>query len=365
MSGDTFGRLFTLTTFGESHGPALGGVVSGCPSGIPLNEAMIQLELDRRKPGGPQASAASTARKEPDTVEVLSGVFEGRTTGTAIGFCIRNTNQRSTEYGPIKDLFRPGHGDLTYQAKYGVRDYRGGGRASGRETACRVAGGAVAMAYLETLGVQIASYPVELGGIPAEVPASIAELGNLWSRPFFAPEESIVQAWENRVREVKAQGDTIGGVVEVVVENRPQGLGEPVFDKLDARLAAALMSIGSVKAVEVGAGMEAARMTGTQHNDPIFPGHRRHEASNNAGGVLAGVSDGRPLIARAWVKPIASHHQPQETIDQNGDAASITVGGRHDVSAIPRIVPVCRAMAALTLADFCCLQARQGGALAL
>lgn len=363
MSGDTFGRLFTLTTFGESHGVALGGVVSGCPAGIPLSEAAIQQELDRRRPGAAQAGAASTARSEPDRVELLSGVFEGRTTGTAIGFCIRNTDQRSADYSAIKDVFRPGHGDLSYHAKYGLRDYRGGGRSSGRETACRVAGGAIAQAFLATLGVTVTAYTLELGGIRATTPHSLAALGPVWDRPFFAPDDAIIPAWQARVAEVKARGDTIGGVVEVRAEPMPQGLGEPVFDKLDARMAAALMSIGAVKAVELGAGCEAARMTGSQHNDPILPRPRRQEASNHAGGVLAGISDGRPLVARAWVKPIASHHQPQATITIAGQETSITVGGRHDISAIPRIVPVCQAMAALTLADFCCLQARQSGAL--
>ncbi|GAB7078362.1 chorismate synthase [Megalodesulfovibrio paquesii] len=364
MSGDIFGRLFTLATFGESHGPALGGVVSGCPAGIPLSEEAIQQELDRRRPGGPQAGAAGTARKEPDRVELLSGIFEGRTTGTAIGFLIRNTDQRSADYSNIKDVFRPGHGDLSYAAKYGARDYRGGGRSSGRETACRVAGGAIALAFLETLGIQVAAYTMELGGIRALPPASLAAVGNVWDRPFFAPDEDVVPAWQARVAEVKARGDTIGGVVEVRAEPMPQGLGEPVFDKLDARLAGALMSIGAVKAVELGAGFEAARMTGTQHNDPILPRERRQQATNHAGGVLAGISDGRPLVARAWVKPIASHHKPQATINAAGQETTITVGGRHDIAAIPRIVPVCRAMAALALADFCCLQARNAGGLA-
>lgn len=361
MSGDIFGRLFTLTTFGESHGPALGGVVSGCPAGIALDEDAIQRQLDRRRPGGAQAGAAGTARKEPDRVELLSGVFEGRTTGTAIGFLIRNTDQRSADYSNIKDVFRPGHGDLTYHAKYGQRDYRGGGRSSGRETACRVAGGAIAQAFLASLGVQVSAYALELGGIRALAPESLAALGSVWERPFFAPDDDVVPAWQARVAEVKAQGDTLGGVVEVRAEPMPQGLGEPVFDKLDARVAAALMSIGAVKGVELGAGFEAARMTGSQHNDPIRPLARRQEASNHAGGVLAGISDGRPLVARAWVKPIASHHQPQATIGVDGQETSITVGGRHDISAIPRIVPVCQAMVALALADFCCLQARQPG----
>lgn len=346
MSGNTFGRRFRLTTFGESHGPALGGVVDGCPPNLPLDEAVIQAELDRRKPG---QGLASTARKESDRVQLLSGVFEGRTTGTSIGFVIANQDQRSRDYGDIKDLFRPGHADLSYQAKYGVRDYRGGGRSSGRETACRVAGGAVAQALLDTLGVRVLAYPVELGGVRAE----IGDPEGALHRPYFAPDEHIVEAWNARVLEVKSAGDSIGGVVQIEARGVPAGLGEPVFDKLEATLAHGLMSVGAVKAVEVGAGLEAARLLGSQNNDEITP---EGFLSNNAGGVLGGVSSGQDIVLRAAVKPIPSIALEQRTVKLDGTAATLRVGGRHDVSAIPRIVPVLRAMVQLTLADAWMLQ---------
>jgi chorismate synthase len=350
MSHSTFGRLFRLTTFGESHGPALGGVVDGCPAGVLLDESVIQAELDRRKPGqGP----ASTARKEKDQVRILSGVFEGRTTGTPIGLLIENTDQRSRDYSKIKDVHRPGHADAAYDAKYGVRDYRGGGRASGRETAARVAGGAVALALLAREGISVTACTLELGGIPAK-PLDLAGAAN---RAFGSPDEHVVPLWEERVQEVKAQGDSIGGVVEVRAANVPAGLGEPVFDKLDARLAAALMSIGAVKAVEIGAGAQASRLTGSQNNDAVTP---EGYASNNAGGVLGGVSSGQEVVARIHVKPIPSIAVEQQTVTASGEATTLTVSGRHDVAAIPRINPVAKAMAALTLADFLLLQRRMG-----
>jgi chorismate synthase len=350
MSGNTFGRVFRLTTFGESHGPALGGVVDGCPAGIPLTEAMIQRELDRRKPGG---SPTSTTRKEPDTVRLLSGIFEGRTTGTPVGFLIENTCQRSTDYDALKHLFRPGHGDMTYQAKYGLRDHRGGGRASGRETACRVAGGAVAQELLAASGIRVTACCVELGGIMA---ADVDHDGTV-ERPFFAAADAVIPAWEARVREAVAVGDSLGGVVEVVATGVPAGLGEPVFDKLDARLASAFMGVGAVKGVEIGAGFAAARLTGSVNNDPLVPPGTA-PVTNNAGGILGGISCGWPIVVRAAVKPIPSIARPQSTIDTDGNPAEITVGGRHDRSAIPRIVPVLKAMMLLTLADFLLLQRR-------
>ncbi|WP_461208630.1 chorismate synthase [Desulfocurvus sp. DL9XJH121] len=348
MSGNTFGTLFRLTTFGESHGPGLGGVVDGCPPGLALDEALIQAELDRRKPGqGP----ASTARKESDRVEILSGVFEGRTTGTPIGFLIRNEDQRSRDYSAIKDVYRPGHADWSLQAKFGVRDYRGGGRSSGRETVSRVAGGAVAGALLAAHGVRVAAYTTEIGGVRAEV----RDPWGAQDRPFFAPEDGAAERFEERIREVKAQGDTLGGVVEILATGVPAGLGEPVFDKLDARLAYALMGVGAVKAVEIGAGADAARSTGSANNDPLLPGGF---ASNNAGGILGGVSSGQDVVARAFVKPIPSIAMEQRTVDSKGQAATIRVGGRHDICAIPRINPVLKAMVQLVLADMILLQKR-------
>ncbi|BFR47645.1 chorismate synthase [Nitratidesulfovibrio sp. HK-II] len=353
MSGNTFGRIFRLTTYGESHGPGLGGVVDGCPAGVPLDEAAIQRELDLRRPGSASAGLAGTARKEPDTVRLLSGVFEGVTTGTPIGFHIANEDQRSRDYGDLAKLYRPGHADITYDAKYGLRDHRGGGRASGRETVSRVAGGAVALALLAMHDISVRAYTVEIGGVPADVvdPAGAQE------RMFFSPDPDVVPAWESLVHDVRAEGDTLGGIVQVEATGVPAGLGEPVFDKLDALLAHALMSVGAVKAVEVGAGLEAARLRGSENNDPIVPGGFH---TNHAGGILGGISNGQPIVVRAAVKPIPSIAQEQITIDTNGRPAPLRVGGRHDICAIPRVVPVLKAMVALVLADSLLLQRRMG-----
>jgi chorismate synthase (EC 4.2.3.5) len=351
MSGNTFGTLFRLTTYGESHGPGLGGVVEGCPAGIPLDEGMIQRELDRRKPG--QGGLASTARKEADRVRILSGVFDGVTTGTPIGFHVENTDHRSNDYSAIKDVFRPGHADFTFNAKFGMRDYRGGGRSSGRETVSRVAGGAIALELLRAEGISIFAYTVELGGIPA----LLTDFEGAQARPYFSPDSDIVAAWDERIREVKGEGDTLGGVVEVRATCVPAGLGEPVFDKLDARLAYALMSVGAVKGVEIGSGFAAARSMGSANNDPITP---EGFASNNAGGILGGISSGQDIVVRAYVKPIPSIAREQRTVTTSGEAAAITVGGRHDIAAIPRINPVLKAMAALTLADLLLVDRRLG-----
>ncbi|GAB6887351.1 chorismate synthase [Desulfothermus okinawensis JCM 13304] len=346
MSGNTFGKVFRLTTFGESHGIGLGGVLDGCPPGIELSVEDIQAELNKRRPG---AHLGSTTRKEKDRVEILSGVFEGYTTGTPIGFFIKNEDQRPKDYSQIKDIFRPGHADFTYEAKYGIRDYRGGGRASGRETVSRVVGGAIAQKFLKTKGIEFLSYTKELGGIAAEViaPQTAEEL------PFFAPDPSVIDLWKERVEDVKKQGDSIGGIVEVQVIGVPPGLGEPVFDKLDARLAYAVMSIGAVKAVEIGSGFDAAHLTGSQNNDYIT---KEGFTSNNAGGILGGISSGQPIVLRAAIKPIPSISIPQKTINKRGQEVSLEIKGRHDVSAIPRIVPVIKAMVALTIADMYLLQ---------
>ncbi|MEF2146302.1 MAG: chorismate synthase [Desulfovibrionaceae bacterium] len=350
MGGNSFGEIFRLTTYGESHGPGLGGVVDGCPAGIPLTEEMLQAELDRRKPG---QGVASTARKEADAVRVLSGVFGGVTTGTPIGFHIANEDQRSHDYSKISEVFRPGHADYGFQSKFGVRDYRGGGRSSGRETVSRVAGGAIAQELLRGEGISVHAYAVELGGIRGDS-SSWAEAHK---RPFFAADPEMPEAWEQRVREVKKQGDTLGGIVEVRALGVPPGLGEPVFGKLDARLAGALMSVGAVKGVEIGAGFEAARMLGSQNNDPMT---REGFLSNNAGGMLGGISSGQDVIVRAAVKPIPSIALEQRTVTADGRETSIAIGGRHDISAIPRIVPVLKAMVLLVLADLFLLDRRLG-----
>jgi chorismate synthase len=342
LAGNTFGRLFRVTTWGESHGPALGAVIDGCPPRLSLGAAEIEAELARRRPG---VQAHATSRREPDKVEILSGVFEGQTTGTPISLIIYNRDVRSQDYDQLRDVFRPGHGDFTYQAKYGIRDHRGGGRASARETAARVAAGAVAQKVLDQDGIQVLAYTLELGGVRAER----VEASRIWDNPYACPDPGAVAAMEARVQEVRAQGDSLGGVVQVRVSGCPAGLGEPVFDKLDAALAQAVMSVGAVKGVEIGAGFAAARMLGSENNDPLVPGGF---AANRAGGILAGISNGEEIMISAAVKPIPSIAQEQQTIDREGQPRTLKVKGRHDISAIPRIVPVIAAMVRLTLADF-------------
>ncbi len=346
MSGDCLGRIFRLTTFGESHGPGLGGIIEGCPPGISLSEEDIQRELDARRPG---QGGASTSRREKDRVRVLSGIFEGWTTGTSIGFYVLNEEKKSSDYSHLRDVYRPGHGDFTYQAKYGIRDHRGGGRSSGRETVSRVAGGAVARALLRKAGVEVGACTTEMGGIPAEG----FSLQGAPDRPYFAASDEVVPAWEKRVREVREQGDSLGGIVHVRATGVPPGWGEPVMDKLDARLAYALMGVGAVKGVEVGAGFESSRSLGSRNNDFMT---REGFLSNNAGGVLAGISSGQDIDLRVGVKPIPSVAQKQQTVDAKGSEKRINVGGRHDICAIPRIVPVLQSMVLLTLADMYMLQ---------
>ncbi len=341
MPGNSFGKLFRITTFGESHGKALGVVIDGCPPGLDLNEEDIQRELEKRRPG---KGVGESPRKEPDQVIILSGVFEGKTTGTPVTLLIYNKDARPGAYEPLKDLFRPGHGDCTYLWKYGLRDWRGGGRASGRETVARVAAGAVAQKVLEKWKIEVLAYTVALGGVRAEK----RDLSAIFKNRFFCPDEEAAEKMEERIREVRARGDSVGGVVEVLARGVPAGLGEPVFDKLDADLAKALMSIGAVKGVEIGAGFEAAERLGSENNDEITPEGFR---SNNAGGILAGISNGDNIVCRVAVKPIPSISKEQETITVDGKPSKIKVGGRHDASAIPRIVPVCQAMVRLVLAD--------------
>ncbi|ABW67751.1 chorismate synthase [Desulfosudis oleivorans] len=342
MAGNTFGELFRVTTWGESHGPGIGVVIDGCPPGLALDEAGVQKMLDRRKPGG--GSIASTARKEADRAVILSGVFEGKTTGTPILIMAHNRDARSSAYTDIAGLFRPGHGDITYTAKYGIRDWRGGGRASARETFGRVAAGAVAAELLRLSGISVAAYTLELGGIRA----TTIDVGQVDQNMFGCPDSTVMAAMTDRVTQVKRRGDSVGGIVEVRADGVPAGLGEPVFDKLDADIAKALMSIGAVKGVEIGAGFEASGMTGSRSNDEITP---QGFATNNAGGILAGISNGDRIVARAAVKPIPSIGITQQTVDTNGKPASISIKGRHDISAIPRINVVCEAMVCLVLAD--------------
>jgi chorismate synthase len=342
MPGNSFGTLFRITTWGESHGESVGVVIDGCPPGIPLDESDIQEMLNRRKPGG---SAASTTRKEKDRAMIMSGVFKGKTTGTPIMIMVKNTDVHSESYEKYADVFRPGHGDITYQAKYGIRDWRGGGRASARETVARVAAGAVAKAVLDRENIAVSSCTVELGGIKAVRmnPESVSK------NAFFCPDMKAALKMEKLVKEVKKKGDSIGGIVEIEARGVPAGLGEPVFDKLDADIAKGLMSIGAVKGVEIGAGFSAAGITGSENNDPITP---EGFLTNKAGGILAGISNGDVISIRVAVKPIPSIETEQNTIDISGKQRTISVKGRHDVSAIPRINVVCEAMVSLVIADY-------------
>ncbi len=341
MGGNTFGTLFKVTTWGESHGEALGVVIDGCPSRIELSSEDIQKELDRRRPG---QWKGSSARRERDSVEILSGIFEGKTTGTPISLLIRNEDVDSSPYEEWRQVFRPGQADFTYQAKYGIRDYRGGGRASARETVGRVAAGAVAKRILGKEKIEIIGYTVELGGIQAEK----ANLEEIERNTLRCPDRNAAISMEKKIEEAKLQGDSLGGIVEVLARNCPPGLGDPVFDKLEADLAKALMSIGAVRGVEVGAGFRVARMLGSQCNDPIGPtGFEK----NDAGGILGGISSGADIILRVAVKPIPSISLEQKTVDQAMRPVSLKIKGRHDVSAIPRINFVCEAMVAIVLAD--------------
>ena len=352
MSGNTFGTIFRITTWGESHGPAVGVVVDGCPAGLALAAADIQKELDRRRPG---QSRASTARQEADRVEILSGIFEGKTTGTPISLLVWNKDADSSAYDLLRDKPRPGHADYAYQMKYGLRDHRGGGRASARETVGRVAAGAVAKKLLQAAGIEVVAYVAELGGIKAEIASSdLMELrAQAESNAVRCPDPAAAQRMLERLDRVRAEGDSLGGVVVIIAEGVPAGLGEPVFDKLDGDLAKALMSIGAVKAVEIGAGRECARLQGSEMNDPLVLRDGKVDfESNHAGGILGGISTGAPIVCTISVKPTPSVALRQRTVDlARAEAAEIEIKGRHDPAIPPRIVPVAEAMVALVLAD--------------
>ncbi|ORM71303.1 chorismate synthase [Pantoea wallisii] len=342
MAGNSIGQLFRVTTFGESHGIALGCIVDGVPPGIPLTEADIQHDLDRRRPG---TSRYTTQRREPDQVKILSGVFEGVTTGTSIGLLIENTDQRSQDYGAIKDLFRPGHADYTYEQKYGLRDYRGGGRSSARETAMRVAAGAIAKKYLQMKhGVVVRGYLAQIGDVACELKDwSIVE-----ENPFFCPDASKLDALDELMRGLKKEGDSIGAKVTVMAENVPPGLGEPVFDRLDADLAHALMSINAVKGVEIGDGFAVVNQRGSQHRDEIRADGFR---SNHAGGILGGISSGQTISANLAMKPTSSITVPGQTITRAGEEVEMITKGRHDPCVGIRAVPIAEAMMAIVLMD--------------
>jgi chorismate synthase len=346
MSGNTFGHLFRVTSFGESHGPAIGCVVDGVPPRIPLSEDDIQVQLDRRRPG---QSRFTTQRREPDRVQILSGVFEGVTTGTPIGLLIVNEDARSKDYGAIKDLFRPGHADFTYQQKYGIRDYRGGGRSSARETAMRVAAGAIARKVLGD-AVTIRGALVQIG--PHAINRGRWDWGQVERNPFFSPDAETVATWEGFLDEVRKAGSSAGGLLEIVASGVPVGLGAPTFDRLDADLAKAMMSIPAAKGIEIGAGFTAVGMSGLEHNDRMrMDGDRVTFLSNNAGGILGGISSGADIVVRVAIKPTSSVLTPQETVTVSGEPSEISTRGRHDPCVAIRGVPVAEAMMALVLAD--------------
>jgi chorismate synthase len=342
MSGNTFGHLFTVTTFGESHGPALGCIVDGCPPGLELSEQDIQRDVERRRSG---TSRYTSQRREPDRVQILSGVFEGRTTGSPIGLLVMNEDQRSYDYEKIKDRFRPGHADYTYQHKYGFRDYRGGGRSSARETVMRVAAGAIARKYLaERLGVRIHGYLAQMGDVRID-PVDLAEIDR---NPFFCPDPARVGELEALIDQLRRDGDSIGARVTVVAKGVPPGLGEPVFDRLDADLAHAMMGINAVKGVEVGAGFAAVSQRGSEHRDELTP---EGFLSNHAGGTLGGISSGQDVIVSMALKPTSSIVIPGRTIDVAGRPVEVSTTGRHDPCVGIRAVPIAEAMLALVLAD--------------
>ena len=342
MSGNTFGKSFSVTTFGESHGVALGCIIDGCPPGLEISEGYIQAYLDQRKPG---TSKYTTQRKEDDKIEILSGIFEGKTTGTPIGLLIRNKDQKSKDYDNLKDVFRPSHADYAYTQKYGVRDHRGGGRASARETTMRVAAGSIARKYLnDSCGIEIHGYLKQIG----ELSITSIDFSEVNKNPFFCPDKSLVPEIEKYIDELRSEGDSVGAKIQINAKNMPLGLGEPVFDKLDADLAKALMSINAVKGVEVGEGMAVAGSKGSDSRDEITPGGFK---SNNSGGISGGISTGQDLLLSIALKPTSSINKEGDTVNKEGKAVKVQVKGRHDPCVGIRATPIAEAMVALTLID--------------
>ncbi len=347
MAGSSFGTIFKITTWGESHGAGLGVVVDGCPAGIPLQASDIQKFLDRRKPG---QTKISTPRKEADEVEILSGIFEGRTTGTPISMLVRNTSQKSNDYSEISSYYRPGHADYTFDAKYGFRDYRGGGRSSGRETVGRVAAGAVASAALKQLGIGILAYAKSIGDIDADMDAF--DVSAILETPTCMPDRKASQKAEAYLESCKKDLDSAGGVIECRVTGLPAGIGDPVFEKLDANLSKAIMSVGAIKAIEIGDGCQVCRATGSKNNDAFcIKDGKITKKTNHAGGILGGISDGSDLLLRTYVKPTPSIFSAQETVSQSGEEITVNIKGRHDPIIVPRAVVVVEAMTAVTIFD--------------
>ena len=345
MAGNSFGNIFTLTTYGESHGEAIGGIIDGCPAGLKLNFEAIQAEMVRRKPG---QSAIVTQRKEPDEVRFLSGIFEGTTTGTPIGFIIENTNQKSHDYSHIKDSYRPSHADYTYDKKYGIRDYRGGGRSSARETASRVVAGAIAKQLLKD--VKITAFVSGVGSLKLEKNYSELDFSEIEKNPVRCADPKMAGEMEAYIRDIRKQGDTVGGMVTCVIQNLPIGLGEPVFDKLHAQLGKAMLSINAVKGFEYGSGFAGTQLKGSQHNDTF--NRDGSTKTNHSGGVQGGISNGEDVYFNVAFKPVATIMKPQETIDTDGNTLEIQGKGRHDPCVVPRAVPIVEAMAAIVMADF-------------
>jgi chorismate synthase len=347
--GNSYGTLFKISTFGESHGPAIGVIIDGCPAGLAIDEAFIQSELDRRKPG---QSKITTQRKEDDTFKILSGVFEGQSTGTPIAIVIENQDQRSKDYSHIQNTFRPSHADYTYEAKYGVRDYRGGGRSSARETAARVAAGAIAKLLLKKSGIEINAFVSQVGELKAQ-PYTQLDLSKTEDTIVRCPDPEMAKKMIARIDQVRLDRDTIGGVVTCVIRNTPVGLGEPVFDKLHAELGKAMLSINAVKGFEYGSGFEGVTLRGSQHNDEfVNEAGKIRTKTNHSGGVQGGISNGEDIYFRVAFKPVATIMQDQSTVDKEGNEAVVSGKGRHDPCVVPRAVPIVEAMAALVIADF-------------
>ncbi len=347
--GNSFGKLFRITTFGESHGKALGAIVEGCPAGLELDEGKIRFEMQRRKPG---QSKITTQRKEEDEIEILSGVFEGKTTGTPIGIVIQNSDQKSKDYSHISDKFRPSHADYTYFEKYGIRDYRGGGRSSARETAARVAGGAVAKQFLEAKGITVQAYVSQVGDLGLEKPYTELNLDLAEENIVRCPDPEMAEKMIALIDTVRLERDTIGGVVTCVIKNTPPGLGEPVFDRLHAELGKAMLSINAVKGFEYGSGFEGVKMKGSQHNDTfVKEGDRIRTLTNHSGGIQGGISNGEDIYFRVAFKPVATIMQDQESLNEAGETVTVSGKGRHDPCVVPRAVPIVEAMAALVIAD--------------
>lgn len=350
MAGNSFGSVFKLSTFGESHGVAIGGIIDGCPAGLEIDLSFVQSELDRRKPG---QSAITTQRKESDTVEFISGIFEGKTTGTPIGFTIKNEDQKTKDYTHLKDTFRPSHADFTYEQKYGNRDYRGGGRSSARETACRIVAGAIAKLLLKRENIRISAFVKQVGKVKLEKNFNELDLSKTDTNSIRCPDEATALQMISYIEDIKKQGDSVGGIIQCVIQNTPIGLGEPVFDKLHAVLGHAMLSINAVKGFEIGSGFDSVHFKGSELNDVfISEGTNIKTRSNNSGGVQGGISNGMPIYFNVAFKPVATILQKQNSVNKLGEKVSIEGKGRHDACVLPRAVPIVESMAALVITDF-------------